>query len=126
MPFKPGNQYGVKGRPPKEHTFSGLISAELEKLNEDGIPHKIVIVNRLIAMATKSNDMIAIATIKLIIDRIDGLAKQSIDAEIKTLSYNVIPALAAPPKEEQEPEEPEEQEEEPEEQEEEGYTIEDA
>lgn len=74
----PGSVLNPNGRPPKEWTMSTLIQEALEEEAEKGTPVKKQIARKLAHMALQGD----IQAIKEVNDRIDGKARQTLDANV--------------------------------------------
>jgi hypothetical protein len=73
--YKPGQSGNPNGRPKEDWTMSGLIREALEEQDENGIPYKKLIANKLAKLAAKGELM----AVKETINRIDGMPKQFIE-----------------------------------------------
>lgn len=65
----------LNGRPKEPWTMSGIIKEALEEQNETGVPKKLIIIRKLLELASNGD----IVAIKEVNQRVDGMPKQSND-----------------------------------------------
>ena len=75
-----------EGAPKKAWTITGLIKESLEETNEDGIPYKKILVDKLRTIAVRGD----ITAIKEMNNRLDGMPKQSTDITTGGESLKII------------------------------------
>lgn len=74
--FKPGQSGNLKGRPPRDWTWSGLLEEVAEELDpKDKKTFKRKVAEGLIRQAIKGDH----SATKVLFDRMDGMPKQSTD-----------------------------------------------
>ena len=76
----PGYSGNYKGRPKRGTALSDLLRGAGDEINEYGEPNKVTVVRKLWEMAVDGD----LSAIRLLYDRCEGLAHQSVDVDAET------------------------------------------